>query len=310
MRYRYSFIVFILIIIMVVGFLYIKGTFYNSPPNIYNPVLKRLADDINSDWGLAAIKIPDLTKVLKLRKVTICVIDSGCNINTDRILPGYNAIDKSNNILDDTGHGTEVTSVITKVFPSAYILPIKIIDKTTGQKSTILAEAIRWSIKNKADVINISLGMETDDECVKSEINNAIKLNIPVICSAGNNGNSNKLLFPANMNNVISVVSRDINNIDVGFSNKSEKKSFSAPGVNIKTINNKFVSGTSIATPFVSGIVGIAKGLNHDIQLKTLLEIMQKTSVDGNYFSYGLIQADKIISEIQKTTNTSNNYIN
>jgi len=284
--------------VVLIIFLFISS-FLHKPPETYTPTIKRLAEKVDSDWGLEAIK-DNITQIEKmnLKSVTIAVIDSGVNLKEDRILPGYNILDQSDNIYDDIGHGSDVASIILKTCPNAYILPIKIFSENSIQDPKELASAIYWAIENGADIINISLGMVIENDDIKDQINRAIARNIPVICSAGNSGDDQNLMFPANMTNVISVVARDINNVDEGFSNRSKKKSFSAPGVHIKTVGDKYVSGTSFSSAFVSGVVGIAKGLKHDISINELLEVMKNTSVDDNYFSYGLIQTDKIILNI------------
>ena len=266
----------------------------------YSPVIKRLSDDVNSDWGLSAIKIKNIKKsVNSSNSVIIAVIDTGVNLKSSRILKGYNAINNSNIAFDDNGHGTNISSIILKVSPKAYILPIKVIGKSGEQNPKTLAKAIEWATDNGANVINISLGMPNENIDVEREISNAIKKNIIVVSSAGNSSND-MLSFPAKMNSVISVVARDINNVDVGFSNRAIKKSFSAPGVHIKTVDNRFVSGTSYAAAFVTGVVSIIKSIDINIKLVTMVEILKETSMDGNYFSYGLIQADKAITELKK----------
>lgn len=284
--------------IALISFLF-TSYFLHKQTETYQPKIKRLAEDISSDWGLEAIKSNTvLIRKMNLNKVTIAVIDSGVSLKADRILPGYNILDQSRNTYDDIGHGSDVASIILKSCPNAYILPIKIVSENGYQDPKELAAAVCWAIEKKTDIINISLGTDVENEDVRYQISRAIERNIPVICSAGNSGDDQNLMFPARLTNVISVVSRDINNVDEGFSNRSKKKSFSAPGVHIKTVGDKYVSGTSFSSAFVSGVVGIVKGIRHDITIKELLEVMKSTSVDGNYFSYGLIQTDKIISSI------------
>lgn len=296
---------FVVTILMIVFF---NSNNDNSTKLDYCPIIRRLSNDVNSNWGLKAIKINNNIKnITSSNMIIIAVIDTGINLKSNRIIKGYNAIDNSNDITDNNGHGTNISSIILNIYPGYYILPIKVIDKSGEQNPKILANAIEWAITNGANVINISLGMPNENNDVEREISKAIKKNIAVVCSAGNSSNYT-LSFPAKMSSVISVVARDINNVDVGFSNRANKKSFSAPGVHIKIIDNNFVSGTSYASAFVTGVVSIMKSIDINIKLETIKEILKETSVDGNYFSYGLIQADKAILKL-KEINTSLSFV-
>lgn len=180
------------------------------------------------------------------------------------------------------------------------VLPVKVFDQTREQDPTTIAKAIECAIDHGVQIINLSLAVPNGSTKLNQTILKAIHKNIPVIASAGNDGR-NELPFPANMEPVISGIARDMNNVDVAFSNYStRKKSVSAPGAHIKVVNNHFVSGTSFATAFVTGTIALMKSSNKDIDIKNIQEALYNTSIDGKAFSYGLIQADRAISQETK----------
>lgn len=267
--------------------------------NDYEPILRRIAPNLNDNWGKEAINVLDVDLSNSAQKsIKVAVIDTGVN-SSNSVLEGYNSIDKTNNTIDTSNHGSIVSSIITSVSPRIKILPIKITDQSEKiSSSKIITDGIEWALNHNADIINISLGLP-DNNVVENSINKAIYKGVPVIASAGNTGENN-LSFPAAMDKVISVIARDINNVDVGFSNRSScKKSFSAPGVNLK-INEHEFSGTSYSAAFVSATVALMKLEKPDLDVDTIISILEKTSVDGNNYSYGLIQADKALLQIRK----------
>lgn len=101
--------------------------------------------------------------------IRIAVIDSGvhpahAHIVADRILPGA-AIAADGTIheapdaaLDQLGHGTAVTAAIQEKAPDALCIPVRVFESALRTSSTALAAAIRWSIAQEVDLINLSLG--------------------------------------------------------------------------------------------------------------------------------------------------------
>ena len=113
--------------------------------------------------------------------------------------------------------------------PKANIIPIKITD-SEDMSSEYLFKGLEKAISFNPDIINISIGTSTNYPEIEQAIKRAIDMNIIIVAAAGNQGKDN-LLFPARYDGVISVLARDINNIDISMNCKSDiKRSFSAPG--------------------------------------------------------------------------------
>ncbi len=149
---------------------------------------------------------------------------------------------------------------IVGVAPEAKVLTIKVLgDDGSGSFDAIIA-GIDEAIARKADVINMSLGSPSGNEKLRLAIKRAYDRNIPIVCAAGNAGVT-RLDFPACYPETISVGALDPKNIKASFSQMGPNLDFVAPGVDIlSTIpGNGYMcmSGTSQATPWVTGIIAL-----------------------------------------------------
>jgi len=101
--------------------------------------------------------------------LTIAVIDSGVHpehphIDAGRLLPGVVVLADggietgTEAVLDRLGHGTAVTAAIQEKAPEALCLPVRVFREALKTSATALVAAIRWSIGNGADIVNLSLG--------------------------------------------------------------------------------------------------------------------------------------------------------
>ena len=123
-----------------------------------------------------------------------------------------------------------------------------------------LGEALEYAVKTKPDIVSMSLGAPRSFPYIHQLIKKLHNLNIPVVCAAGNSGNAG-VNFPAKYEETISVAAYDINGNIASFSSKGPEVDWAAPGVNIYStfLNNTYrrLSGTSMACPFVVGIIAL-----------------------------------------------------
>ena len=100
-------------------------------------------------------------------RVRIAVIDSGVHpahphIMSERLLPGVRVhVDgtiEPGETLDRLGHGTAVIAAIQEKAPEAEILPVRVFHEALRTSAQALAAAIRWSIAQRVQLINLSLG--------------------------------------------------------------------------------------------------------------------------------------------------------
>jgi subtilisin family serine protease len=154
---------------------------------------------------------------------------------------------------------------------TASIMGAKFLDNTGSGTTVDAINAIEFVIQAKnafvsmaganVRVLSNSWGGGGFSQALLDEVNKANASGMLFVAAAGNNGSSNDFspAYPASYNapNVVSVAASDNTDRLAAFSNFGSSVQLAAPGVNIlsTTIGNtyQFFSGTSMATPHVSG---------------------------------------------------------
>ena len=142
--------------------------------------------------------------------ITVAVIDTGVDFNhpdlfgwapnndgsnnNAKVIGGYNFIDQTQPPMDTSGHGTQVAGIIaadghiTGIAPKAKILAYKVSEDGEGVSSDLIVRAIQMAIKDGADIINISLGVNKTNTRIDHAVNQALQEKIFVVTAAGNDG--------------------------------------------------------------------------------------------------------------------------
>jgi subtilisin family serine protease len=205
--------------------------------------------------------------------VTAFVIDTGIlathNEISGRVLPGWSAI-TTGGTTDCNGHGTHVAATIGGstygVAKGISLVPVRVLDCAgSGFISDVIA-GINWAVTNKPagpSVISMSLGGGAS-QLLDNAVSAAIEANITVVVAAGNDGRNACNYSPARVPNAITVGATDNRDALATFSNTGSCVDISAPGVNITSAwigtnsATTTISGTSMATPHVTGAVALA----------------------------------------------------
>lgn len=142
----------------------------------------------------------------------------------------------------------------------------------------MVARGVIYAIHSKAQVLNFSMGwpQTQDSEFMRAVVAEAQSRGIIIVAAAGNDS-TRALLRPCVYPGVICVGSHNPDGAVSHFSNYGSGVDLFAPGMNIlstypeavrpvrfrKTLGYEFLSGTSQATPFVSGAVAelLARGI-------------------------------------------------
>lgn len=200
----------------------VRSTNYNFK-KANNP--KLAADTNTKQWAYSQTNLEEAISVFSAlesndkNEVKVAVIDTGVDIDHPALVDNF-AKDASGNILgydfvnndanadDDQGHGTHCAGIIgaKKVSTDGMvgvtellapgkvkIMPVKVLGGDGGGSTDAINKGIRWSIKNGADVISMSLGgavefsdLQKGGGSENNIIREAIAKGIIVIVAAGN----------------------------------------------------------------------------------------------------------------------------
>jgi thermitase len=255
----------------------------------------------NQKWDLTRMNVPSAWEIADgSMDVVVAVIDTGVDLDhpdlSERVINGCDFVpggdghggeldgDGIDNNLDgwvdgNVGHGTHVAGIIgaqgnngigtVGVNIEVTIMPLRVfpVDGDGGATVSSICSAIDYAAGNGADVINMSLGSPSYSSSFHSAIVMAVEAGISVVCAAGNSGVETEF-YPAAYEEAIAVASIDRDDKKSSFSNYGAWVDICAPGAGIhSTFFNDtyaFCSGTSMASPEVTGVVALIRGLRPD----------------------------------------------
>jgi subtilisin family serine protease len=200
---------------------------------------------------------------------------------------GWDFANNDNNAMDDNGHGTHVSGTIAATqnngvgvagVASAKIMPLKFLGADGNGSTSAAIAAINYATKMRRDykvdlrVLNNSWGGGGFSQALYDAVKASGDQGILFAAAAGNGGadqvgDDNDLYaqYPANYNlaNIISIAATDTNDVRGSFSNYGATSvDLAAPGVDVLSTypggQYAYMSGTSMATPHVSGAAALA----------------------------------------------------
>jgi subtilisin family serine protease len=213
---------------------------------------------------------------------------------------GFNAQDNIADPMDDNGHGTHCAGIIgaegnndkgiAGINWNVQIMPLKFLGRGGFGSTKDAIEAINYAVDRKQKGVNVriisaSWGSTQYSKALEDAIRAAGEAGILFVAAAGNDGSSNdkRPHYPSNYDlpNVISVAATDKNDQIASFSNFGTKTvHIAAPGREILStwLNDQFreASGTSMATPYVSGAAGLVLASEPNLTVAKLRERLLK----------------------------------
>ncbi|MFF9793464.1 type VII secretion-associated serine protease mycosin [Streptomyces bacillaris] len=302
------------------------------------PAAPAHADAIrDQQWALAALHTDRAWQTTKGAGITVAVLDTGVDGShpdlQGQVLPGKDLVGFGATRGDSSWalHGTAMAGIIAGrgngpgradgvlgIAPEVRILPVRVIleskdparAKARKTRGTALADGIRWAADNGADVINLSLGDDSEsahpDPGEDSAIQYALSKGISVVASAGNGGEKgDRISYPAAYPGVIAVTAVDEYGTHASFSTRRWYATVSAPGVDIVVANpdgHYYIEwGTSAAAAFVSGAVALVRAAHPGLdpaQIKKLLADTARDAPDGgrdDARGYGMVDPAEAI---------------
>ncbi len=279
--------------------------------------IKMFADTI--DWGISRIGADKVWSSGSGSGIKVAVVDTGVQKDhpdlVSNLLVGYDFVNGDSDANDDNGHGTHVAGITSSSFNqagvvgvghSAKILPVKVLNAQGYGYLSDVAKGIYYAADNGARVINLSLGSPTDSLILKDAVNYAANKGVLVVAAAGNDGGA-PCSYPGAYTNAVCVVATDKNNLLASFSNIGGE--LAAPGVyNYSTYigsTYKYLSGTSMATPHVSGAAALLMSICTTCSTSEIRTLLRESAIDLGevgkdiLFGYGLIDLTTAVAQLE-----------
>ena len=243
-------------------------------------------------------------------------LDDDSNGYVDDIY-GYDFYNEDDDPYDDNSHGTHCAGTIgavgnnnigvTGTAWNVKLLALKTANYQGLSYTSDIIRAIEYAIDLKNNGVNIrvlsaSLGsINSETIALQNAINTAFNSDIVFVAAAGNSNSNNDLtpFYPASYNNVVSVAAFDeINSTLSYYSNYGlQTVDIAAPGDSIlSTVPGGYsaYSGTSMATPQVSGAIALASMYRPDLTASELVSrllanVTLITSLDGKVVTGGIL---------------------
>ena len=268
------------------------------------------------EWNLDMVGA-ETTDLVSANDVSIAILDSGVDlISSVQIQNQINLVEGeqyvSEYMMDMTGHGTAVASIIQSILPEAKLYSVKILDKDNRTNLKRVIDGIRWCIDQDIDVINMSFGSLEKSEILENAIHEATEAGIVIVASAGNDGEQG-VEYPAAYEETIAVGAVD-NHADVtDFSSVGDEIDVVAPGTSIGVESmfgmHTWADGTSFAAPHVTAEIAalIANGEKQDVDFwRGLITDTGKILEDGENAIIDIDEALKQYEIYEQSTEEMN----
>ncbi|MEL6720302.1 MAG: S8 family serine peptidase [Bacteroidota bacterium] len=255
-------------------------------------------------WGFEAMEVNKLYDYLKQNKIKpkqkakIAILDTGIDAKHEDIKGNYFST-QSKYDADPRGHGTHCAGIAASVSNNALgvasfapnsdfveVTSIRVLNGFGIGTQKGIVDGMIEAADSGVDVISMSLGAFSTDSRQKA-YNEAVQYcrekGAIVVVAAGNSNDNAKDYSPANAKGVIAVSALQQDLSKASFSNtvNEVEMGIAAPGKDIYSTypNRKYetYSGTSMAAPYVSGLVALMRSQNPDLTTEEVYEILQTT---------------------------------
>jgi subtilisin family serine protease len=264
-------------------------------------------------WGVSHINAPQAWNQSKGRNVEVAVLDTGVDTGHEDLMVygGVSFVTGTPSYKDDNGHGTHVAGIIAAldntigvvgVAPEAKLYAVKVLNSQGSGSLDQVIMGIQWAVNNSMNVISMSLSTKSDYQALHDACDAAYSKGLLLVAAAGNDGKRFGLLdtvrYPAKYSSVIAVAATDESDKRASFSSAGPAVDIAAPGVDIYStyIGNSYttLSGTSMATPHVSGVAALVWAKNPSLTNVEVRQILDDTAdYLGNekWYGNGLVDA-------------------
>ena len=282
-----------------------------------DPIRRLMAE--STPYGITMVQANQVSDdMVSNRKV--CIVDTGYDLGHEDLISsgvtgddGYGSNDTGNWYNDGHGHGTHVAGTISALGGNnkgvvgvsdngqLQLHIVKVFnDSGSWAYGSDLIAAVDQCVAAGSNIISMSLGGSGSSNAEKNAFDQALANGVLSIAAAGNDGNSSKS-YPASYDSVVSVGAVDSNKNIASFSQYNDQVEISAPGVAVNSTlpNNSYDawSGTSMATPHVSGVAAVVWSHHTQCTAAQIRNALNVTSEDrgspgrDNYYGYGIVKS-------------------
>jgi len=282
--------------------------------------------ELDNSWGVKRIGAGDVQATgIRGAGVKVAILDTGVDYTHPDLASNYGGgwdfVNNDADPFDDNFHGTHVAGTIAArdddagvvgVAPEATLYALKVLDANGNGSFANVIAALDWAVSHGAQITSNSYGSAQDPgSIVRQAFDNAANAGLVHIAAAGNSGNcqgtGDNVIFPGKYDSVIAVAAIDNTDTAACFSSSGPKVEIAAPGVAVTSTvpggGYDTFSGTSMATPHVSGVAALV--LSHGVtdlngngrvndEVRTILDLtahdLGPAGRDTRY-GYGLVDA-------------------
>lgn len=215
--------------------------------------------------------------------VRVCVIDSGIEDGHPLVGPIQGSYAVTGDAVEECaaadafGHGTACASIIRRIAPQCELTSVRVLGGTGSGMGAALLAAIRWSVRQRFGVVNLSLSTTRPqfDHELRELADEAHFQGTVLVASAHNSPVES---YPWRYSSVISVGSHAEDDPDLVIANTRPPAEFFARGraVTVAGLGGSTTrnTGNSFATPHLTGRCALILGKHPRLtvpQLKTVL---------------------------------------
>jgi subtilisin family serine protease len=258
--------------------------------------------DSAGQYALDRMRVAPLLDATRGEGIRIAMVDSGVGIGHEALAGARIAtLDVTQKGEARTGkhvaevHGTAIAGIIVGhgklhgASPEAELLAVRAFKQTDSRtgaatsSSFHLSKGISAAVDRDARVLNLSLA-GPQDRLVTHVVEQALLRKIVVIAAAGNAGPGSPPAYPAAQPGVIAVTATDGKDRLYRDANRGSYVTLAAPGVDILVAKPSsgygYLSGTSMATAYVSGVSALLIARATDLTPPRLRKLLESTAID------------------------------
>ncbi|ESP94352.1 S8 family serine peptidase [Pseudoalteromonas luteoviolacea] len=280
---------------------------------------KRYLSAQTTPYGIRMVEA-DLLRDIGAPHRKVCILDTGYTLGHPDLpnlgitgSDGYGEHNTGHWYQDGHGHGTHVAGTVAAignndlgvvgVNPSGTLglHIVKVFNNGGGWAyGSDIAAAIYQCVAAGAQITSMSLGGGQPSEAERIAFNDTYAQGVLHIAAAGNSGVQSQH-YPASYDNVVAVAAVDEQGERASFSTHNDQVELAAPGVDVlSTLNSGdygTMSGTSMATPHVSGVAALIWGHHPNCSNAQIRNALQATAQDrgelgrDDYYGFGIVKA-------------------